>query len=153
MFNERRELLLRIAESDGGVKWSNLSAYEQEDFRAEHVTLKMLPKAIAGMPLLKIEVENEAGDFFWTKFVSYHHGVLLRALEYTEQESEDSYTKVTPQFGPKKLHVHTIEGSILEDGREKQSIITARYRYRSGVFYKKNESPPKEKILPPTTYN
>ena len=74
-------------------------------------------------------------------------------LPDTEQEEENRYTKVTPQFGPKKLHVHTIDGTILEDGTEKQSIVTSRYRYRSGVFYKKNASPPKEKIIPPSTYN
>ena len=153
VFNERKELLLRIAESDGSVKWSNLSSYTQEDFVAESLTIKLLPKEIAGMPMIKIEVENENANFFWTKFVSYHHGVLLRALEYTEKEEDNRYTKVTPQFGPKKLHVHTIDGTVLEDGTEKQSIVTSRYRYRSGVFYKKNESPPKEKIIPPSTYN
>lgn len=153
MFNERKELLVRIADPNGENTWSNMSAYVQDDFVAEKLTVKLLHKEIAGLPLLKIEASDDTQSFFWTKYVSYHHGKLLRALEYTEQESADQYQKKEPNFGPKKLSVRVIDGTVQADGSEKQTIITKRYRYRAGVFIEKNASEPKHKVLPPQVTN
>ena len=105
------------------------------------------------MPLLKIEASDEGQSFFWTKYVSYHHGKLLRALEYTEEETAGQYQKKEPNFGPKKLSMRVIDGIVQADGSEKQTIVTKRYRYRSGVFIEKNTSEPKEKVLPPQATN
>ena len=153
MFNERKELLIRIADPNGENTWSNMSAYVQDDFVAQELTVKLLHKEIAGMPLLKIEANNDSQSFFWTKYVSYHHGKLLRALEYTEQESADQYQKKEPNFGPKKLSMRVIDGVVQADGSEKQTIVTKRYRYRSGVFIEKNTSEPKQKVLPAQVTN
>ena len=153
MFNERRELLVRIADPNGDNTWSNMSAYGEEENVVEHLTVKLLHKEVAGLPLLKIEASNESQSFFWTKYVSYHHGKLLRALEYTEEESAESYQKKEPNFGPKKLSMHVVDGLVQADGSEKQTVITKRYRYRSGVFVEKNVSEPKHKVLPPQTTN
>ena len=91
MFNERKELLLRLYDPNSGIAWANLSAYTQDDFTAERLTVKLMHKEVAGMPLLKIEASNPEQTLFWTKYVSYHSGKLLRALEFTEQESETTF--------------------------------------------------------------
>jgi hypothetical protein len=153
MFNERKELLVRISDSNGENTWSNMSAYIQGEYVVERLTVKLLHKEIAGLPLLKIEASNADQTFLWTKYVSYHHGKLLRALEFSEEESELTYSKKEPKFGPKKLSMQVVEGVVQADGSEKQSIVTKRYRYRSGVFHEKNVSEPKQKILPPQVTN
>jgi hypothetical protein len=115
--------------------------------------VKLLHKEVAGLPLLKIEASNAEQTFFWTKYVSYHHGKLLRALEFSEEESDATYSKKEPKFGPKRLSVNVVDGVIQSDGSEKQTIVTKRYRYRSGVFHEKNVSEAKQKILPPQVTN
>ena len=153
VFNERKELLVRIADPNGEGTWANMSAYTQDDYTASTLKVKLLHKELAGMPLLKIEASNADQTLFWTKYVSYHHGKLLRALEYTEEESGNSYQKKEPKFGPKKLSMLEIEGEVQSDGSQKQTIITKRYQYSSGVFNEKNASAPKEKVLPPQITN
>jgi len=153
MFNERKELLLRIQDPNGENTWSNMGAYADGEFLADQVVVKALPKSIAGLPLLKIEVANPEQTMFWTKYASYHHEKLLRALEYTEIESDTTYSKKEPKFGPKKLSLLSIEGMVQADGSEKQTIVTKRYRYRMGVFHEKNVSEPVEKVLPPSVTN
>jgi len=153
LFNERQELLLRIHDPNGESTWSNTGAYTDGEFTANQVVVKAMPRSIAGLPLLKIEVTNEKGNIFWTKFASYHHGKILRALEYVESETESTYSKKEPKFGPKKLSVLSVDGMVQVDGSEKQSIITKRYRYRNGIFLEKNASAPIEKVVPSSITN
>ena len=153
VFNERKELLVRIADPNGEGAWANMSAYTQDEYTASSLKVKLLHKELAGMPLLKIEASNADETLFWTKYVSYHHGKLLRALEYTEEESSNTYHKKEPKFGPKKLSMLEVEGEVQSDGSQKQRIITKRYQYSSGVFHEKNASAPKEKVLPPQITN
>ena len=153
MFNERKELLIRLADPNGEDSWSNLSAYTKDDFTADSLTVKLLHKEVAGLPLLKIEANDALMSTFWTKFVSYHHGKVLRALEYVETETNEQYFKIEPMFGPKKLSVKEIEGVVQADGSQKQTIVTKRYRYRSGVFVEKHTSEPVQKVLPAQTTN
>ncbi len=149
-FNDKSELLLRIADTNSQSNiWSNMGAYVEGEYTATQAVVKLFPKEVAGLPLLKIEVQNQEENFFWSKFVSYNNGALYRALEYTESESDSTYSSVKPDFGRKRLALKEIQGSVRADGSEKQTIISKGYVLQGGIYIEKTVSEPEEKIIPP----
>ena len=149
-FNDKKELLLRIADPDKKENvWSNMGAYVEQEYAATQAVVKLFPKEVAGLPLLKVEVQNQEENFFWSKFVSYNKGSLYRALEYTESESDTTYSSIKPEFGRKRLSLKEIQGTVRPDGSEKQIIVGKGYVLQGGIYIEKTVSDPKEQIIPP----
>ncbi|MEC7983923.1 MAG: SH3 domain-containing protein [Myxococcota bacterium] len=150
VFNDKKELLLRIADGNHQNNvWSNMGAYVQDEHTATSVTIKLFPKEVAGLPLLKLEVENHNQTFFWSKFVSYKNENLYRALEYTESESDAAYSSINPDFGRKRLTLKEIQGVVQADGSEKQVVVSKGYVLQGGIYIEKTTSEPETKIIPP----
>ena len=136
-YNEHRELLLRVSDPNATstVSWSNMGEYSHDGQVVSETTLKLFPDDITGVPLLKIEAHADEKGFFWNKFIAYEQGKLIRALEYTEQESADSYQTVDLQFSAKtkSLIVRHITGQINGDEPTEETRLE-KYRFRGGKY-------------------
>ena len=136
-YNEHRELLLRALDpnSPSPVSWTNMGEYSQDGQVVDTAMLKLYPEDITGVSLLKIEAHADEKGFFWSKFISYNQGKIIRALEYTEQESDDSYQTVDLQFSAKNksLILRHITGQVVDEQSKEQTRVE-KYRFTGGKY-------------------
>ena len=150
-YNEHRELLLRVLDpnASSAVTWTNMGEYSYDGQVVDTAMLKLYPQDITGVSLLKIEAHADEKGFFWNKFISYSHGKVVRALEYTEQEKADSYQTVDLQFAAKTRSVllRHITGQVVGDDSKEQTTVE-KYRFSGGKYRslvkKEVVSPPEE---------
>jgi hypothetical protein len=143
-YNERHELLIRLYDpnSEELVRWTNMGSYGSDGEMSLQADLKIFPASIAGMPLIKIDVGcfDGCAGMSWTKFVSYTGGELIRALEYSEQEAEGSYTAVELDFHPsgRRITMGRLSGRFLEDGSERIERIPEIWKFQAGSYTLQN---------------